>query len=396
MSTGKSLLELGRARFPGLDGLRALAALGVLLHHLEQARFTYGFPNCWAYAAVTRLGSLCVSFFFVLSGFLITWLLLEERRDAGAISIKKFYLRRVLRIWPLYFLIVALGFFVLPHLRAYDFPGDQSAGRFFWEKLLLYVSFSPHVASAVFPPEHYAGVLWSVGVEEWFYLGWPLILLALFRPLGIAAVSFCVIGVLLVIRVALIIVVLRLGQSHAATEEFFRPLLEFFTQLRFDCMAFGALGAVALYRLRDAQAPALDAFLLRPLFSRQMQIVVFSFLALCLLSGKDFFLLDQQVYSVLFLFVIVNVGANRETMLRFDNGVLRHLGKISYGIYCFNWIAIVAAIGLVRWMFTSAESVPAQVSLQLLAIALTILAAQLSYWILERPFLALKTRPWAA
>src|SRR6266850_3985807 len=90
--------------FPGLNGLRFLAALTVVLYH---ASFSFEYAGIPQYDYLVRLnlqtGFLCVVFFFVLSGFLITYLLLAEEAETGEIYVRGFYLRRVLRIWPLYY-----------------------------------------------------------------------------------------------------------------------------------------------------------------------------------------------------------------------------------------------------------------------------------------------------
>ena len=92
-----------------------------------------GLPNVYDKPAVYELGRLSVTLFFVLSGFLITYLLLVEKQRSGQIAVRRFYLRRILRIWPLYFLVVLASFLLLPHLDAFQVPrytdGDGRALR---------------------------------------------------------------------------------------------------------------------------------------------------------------------------------------------------------------------------------------------------------------------------
>src|SRR5258706_15966300 len=101
---------MSKVQFPNLNGLRFLAASGVVVHHIEQVKYLYGLPNVWTDLAMAKLGGLCVSLFFVLSGFLITFLLMEEKKLYQTISVGKFYVRRMLRIWPVYFIVAILGF----------------------------------------------------------------------------------------------------------------------------------------------------------------------------------------------------------------------------------------------------------------------------------------------
>src|SRR4051812_33341468 len=98
-----------RTHFPGLDGLRGLGALSVIPAHIEQLKTSFGFDAVFWFPIHAKIG---VVLFFTLSGFLITFLLLRERQLRGRISIARFYRRRMLRIWPLYFLIVLSSLFV--------------------------------------------------------------------------------------------------------------------------------------------------------------------------------------------------------------------------------------------------------------------------------------------
>ncbi len=121
-------MENNKVYFPGLNGLRFYAAFAVVITHIELIKSFQGYPTFWVENSgnnltlrsiiqkfVFELGSLGVYFFFVLSGFLITYLLLVEKAKTKTVAVKKFYVRRILRIWPLYYLIVILGFFVIPY-----------------------------------------------------------------------------------------------------------------------------------------------------------------------------------------------------------------------------------------------------------------------------------------
>ena len=90
-----------RVYFPNLNALRFAAALMVIVYHLERLKMRYGLPNRAVKSVIETLGPLGVVLFFVLSGFLITYLLLVEVRGTGTVNVRDFYLRRILRIWPL-------------------------------------------------------------------------------------------------------------------------------------------------------------------------------------------------------------------------------------------------------------------------------------------------------
>lgn len=170
-----------KVTFPNLDGLRFFCFLAVFLFHgfhTESAEIA----SSSSYRAVRLLfrhGDLGVNFFFVLSGFLITFLLLAEKRRHGGIHVGYFYTRRVLRIWPLYFACVAFGFLGFPALkRLAGVEPNENANP------VMYILFLGNfdVIRSGLPDAGVLGVLWSVAVEEQFYLAWPLLLAAV--PLG--------------------------------------------------------------------------------------------------------------------------------------------------------------------------------------------------------------------
>ncbi len=158
---------------PGLNGVRFWAAFLVLLDHLELFKPYFGITQFWSEAQSAHLGRTGVTVFFVLSGFLITYLLLKEK-ELGGIGIRNFYVRRILRIWPLYYLIVALCFFVAPYIGILQVEGyAEAVHNDLAAKLFLFVAMMANVAFVLLPTVPFGNVLWSVAVEEQFYLFWP-------------------------------------------------------------------------------------------------------------------------------------------------------------------------------------------------------------------------------
>ncbi|MGH9759545.1 MAG: acyltransferase family protein, partial [Blastocatellia bacterium] len=150
-----------RIFFPNLDGLRFCAFFLVYLSHG---------------LLIGRLGDIGVSFFFVLSGFLITYLILAEVDATGSVDVKAFYIRRILRIWPLYYAVVVFAFLIYPALKhAAGFPGYIDTG-----KPLLYFAFLGNFDVINLGSGRGAlstNITWSVCIEEQFYLIWPLLFL---------------------------------------------------------------------------------------------------------------------------------------------------------------------------------------------------------------------------
>lgn len=154
--------------FPGLNGLRAIAALAVVISHTTMALNDFNLDST-IFGALEdgrpkgiNLASYGVSVFFVLSVFLITYLLLAEKK-VQEIDIKKFYLRRLLRIWPLYYLYFIIALLVLYYL------GQELK----LNTLLLYIFFAANVPYIVDTKLLFLDHYWSLGVEEQFYLFWP-------------------------------------------------------------------------------------------------------------------------------------------------------------------------------------------------------------------------------
>lgn len=151
------------ARLPSLDGLRGISILFVIAHHLMGARGTP--PVIGGVAHALALGTLGVRIFFVISGFLITTLLRDEWQRSGGISLKQFYVRRTLRIFPPFYAYVAVvAVLVAVGVIAVN-PGD------FLHAVTYTMNF--HIGSAGW----YLGHSWSLSIEEQFYLLWPALLL---------------------------------------------------------------------------------------------------------------------------------------------------------------------------------------------------------------------------
>ena len=162
-------------RIPSLDGLRALSIALVLLAHLMGTQHFAAVPELGRW----QLGNLGVRVFFVISGFLITTLLLEEMDRSGTVSLRQFYLRRLFRIFPAFYAFCAV-LFVLHEARIIELgPGDLVAA-------VTYTMNYHHDRS------WYAGHLWSLSVEEQFYLFWPAILVFAGRRGGLRVAMLAV------------------------------------------------------------------------------------------------------------------------------------------------------------------------------------------------------------
>ena len=360
--------------FPNLNGLRFIAAFMVIIYHIGQFKFIFGTNPDWetSSTALHSMGGLGVLLFFTLSGFLITYLLLEEERVTGSIDIKQFYIRRVLRIWPLYFLVFILAYFTLTHISFFDFPGYYPGKFDAAEVCLLFVFFMSNVFLAAYGIIPYASQTWSVAVEEQFYLVWPLLLkTSRNKMLSI----FMVIGFIVFVRVALFLGVFDF-LSFAGT------LKVFWSLFSIDCMAIGGIMSVLLFR----KSPFLKYFLNLPVF-------IFAVLALVLLVAFHIEIPIVSVYlkndllATLFAIVILNLAANPTLKNLLEFRWLDYLGKISYGLYMFHGIAIATSIKLL--LLCNAFN---DITVFMLSLLLTVLISHVSYRYFEGPFLKLKNK----
>lgn len=367
--------------FPGLHGLRFFAALAVVVAHVELLKSYHGYSNLADNLAVYELGRIAVTFFFVLSGFLITYLLLEEKRETGTVAIRKFYVRRIFRIWPLYYLVVFLAFMVIPHVKGLAIPSTAVAGGDHQASILtLFLLLLPQVALSLYPPFPYAEPLWSIGVEEQFYLFWPL-LMARFRNVLPLAIAIAVGGM-----------AVKAGAlAYASTSRdpsrlpFWNHFIDYFYFNRFECMAIGAVGAWLVFERKEG--------VLRFLFSKPVQILTYLFTAMAVFTTRGKPILQYGLHSVLFCIVILNVAVNEGSLLKLRAPVFTLLGNISYAMYLLHEIAIGAVMhGIGVASGTRFDGLAPNAALYAGGIIVTIGVSMLVYRFYETPFLRWKDR----
>ena len=361
--------------FKNLHGFRFLAAALVIASHVELFKRRMGIKNAWDNKFFFEAGSAGVDFFFVLSGFLITTLLLSEMKYEGKVDIKKFYMRRILRIWPLYYLVLIVCYCIVPYLSVFNIPGySEHIQMDFWPKFLLSFFFMPNAALAFFEHIPYAAPLWSVGVEEQFYLFWPLLIVATKKTLR----NILLFIFLLIALKGGIVFLGRFGQDGAIWER----VKDFFVATRMECMGIGALGAYLVYSNRFKYAlssnyAALGAILLLPLvFIHAQSLMGFHHL----------------VFSVLFLFIIINGAINTRTFIRLENPILNWLGNISYGLYLWHCLCIGFVLNTLLTTGIKMEGVFFNLILYFITFLVSILVSSLSYKYFELFFLERKKK----
>jgi peptidoglycan/LPS O-acetylase OafA/YrhL len=359
--------------FPNLNGIRCIAALLVVFHHLEQAKHSFGIYNFYEYPIIQHAGRLGVGLFFVLSGFLITYLLLDERGRFGNVDAKKFYLRRVFRIWPIYFLIIGLSFFVFPHLDLLNFPGTaEKLQVHVTERLVLLTLVLPNFAFVLYDLPYWCAQTWSIGVEEQFYYLWPWLIKYPKRRLMIV-----------VLFLAITAGILYLGLLYLDPTRDIRDAIigTFIGQFRIQTMALGGFCAYLVYYDKTA--------ILNFIFKKQTQYIVYTLLLILFLSGIHFFGF-LELYAIFFGFFVLNVSCNKNSVINLENPVMNHLGKVSYGLYIYHVFVIVVIINFLRIYVPELTAGTYHILLYILTLAGSVLVASLSYSFFEKPLLSYK------
>jgi peptidoglycan/LPS O-acetylase OafA/YrhL len=339
---------------PSLDGLRAVSIALVLLAHLVSDRW---FP-----------GGFGVLTFFVISGFLITRLLLAEFKARATISLGSFYLRRILRLYPavLVYTAVVTAVYLIAAPNLIDWPEPMSA--LFYYANYLFVYYNVQHVQVTMPFTHF----WSLSIEEQFYIFFPaILLLCRGRAAAIAAVAAAVCAIALALR---IYGALR-HPELLGTEYFYLR-----TEMRMDSIAFGVLIAAACDLPRGRR---LILWLVRP-----VPVIIALLIAVACFADREPFFRETARYTLLAAAIAIGLcavvfgqryaAANR--ILNSRPAVW--VGRLSYSLYVWH----LATAEVIRHYFAS---LPHPV-VAALALAACVIAAALSYYGLERPLIGLR------
>jgi peptidoglycan/LPS O-acetylase OafA/YrhL len=356
---------------PELDALRFAAFLGVFLYHAmphdASAYEPAGLFAPWI-AAVFRSGSFGVDLFFALSAYLITSLLVREKEIRGSLDVTSFYLRRILRIWPLYFgfLVLAISLTCLG-FRSQNLTAPYIAG---------YAALAGNWVYAAYGLPHSVAIpLWSVSIEEQFYLLWPLAIRSCSRRMiACAACALLIAGSCC--TAALMLLTNRTPQGYA---------LEYNTFARLAPIALGILlalrfahGTVSISPIKRAGLFSLGAATW-VIVSRYCEFNVHG--PAKLLDN----MLGRPAIALGAIAILVATAGARGFLI---NRVTLYFGKISYGLYVIHAFGLLVAMKLL-----GQHRVPlATLVVAVAGLFITIALAAVSYRWLEAPFLSLKER----
>jgi len=341
--------RLQSPHIPALDGLRAVAVFLVIFYHFGFA----GVP-----------GAHGVMIFFVLSGFLITWLLIKEDERTGDVSLTGFYKRRVLRIFPAFY-VYWLLLVALLLATGKSIPWAHAWSSFFYT--------SNYYVALNGDPSNGFSHTWSLAIEEQFYLLWPC--LFLFWRANLKKMAQFLVALILAVWVYRAVLCFVFGVDQAYIYAAFDTRLD---HLMVGCLLAVVLKLGALERLwRAASAHA------------ALPLVTVALLILSIYAGNAYVPRYRDVFGFAFEPLLIAILMAQLIALSdtapwrwTERPAIRFLGRISYSLYLYQQITLYPvrkALG----------SYPVVVQLAA-AVLVTVAVAALSYYVVERPFLRLK------
>jgi peptidoglycan/LPS O-acetylase OafA/YrhL len=356
----------------GLDGLRFIGSTIILLHHVEGAKGVFGLPGHKDSFLETGTGQAAMTLFFVLSGFLISFILLREKKSTGNINLSRFYKKRILRIWPLYYFMVIFGVTVFFHSSLFRYPDTPpTLTTAHYPVLLLYFFNLSNLIlffDVTIRPLKY---LWTMGVEEQFYSFWPVFT----KKVG-GFFKACIVFIVIKSSLKLVVVILE-HVLPLNTEQFalLKNIEQFLFVTRFEVFAIG--GIAAFFFLEQKQK------ILGLIYRRDAQILNLVMLVACFPLTMHF----QFVHfflAVNFSVLILNTVNNPKALFVLDFKITNYLGKISYGIYIYQMPMRALFMNLLKPYYTEQNSLVWNIEYYGATILATILVASLSYEFVEK------------
>ncbi len=360
--------------FKNLNALRFIAALIVLISHIGQFGSFLGISTKFTpHIKAPAAGETGVLLFFVLSGFLITYLLLTEKKIFSTVNVLAFYKRRALRIWPLYFLIITLALFVLPFVNILQYQGYDKLAV--WQslplKVLFYCFLLPNIVLDFIGLVPYAAHTWTIGAEEQFYFIWPFLIKKSKNILQLC------LSVLIVYIVFGLFINVYKDSSKISTIAY-----NLWLHFPISCMAIGGIYAWFIFN-----NSAVNTGVRQFIFSKVFQIFALTITLLLVGFKINFAWCNRELYAVMLGYVVCNFAANPKPLFNMEYKALVYLGKISYGIYMFHPLAIACA-----YRICHAVGITNSIVLYSLSIGLSLLLAMVSWHTLEHYFVKKKVK----
>jgi peptidoglycan/LPS O-acetylase OafA/YrhL len=362
--------------FPNLDGLRFIAFFAVFVHHSLIVKCFSANPESEMskFVMAQKLnGALGVNLFFVLSGFLITFLLINEKSLFAKVHVPGFYMRRILRIWPLYFLMVLAGFVVFPLIKKLTggIPDETHTAGWY----MFFVSNFQMIQKG-FADSSILNVLWSVGVEEQFYIVWPLVLAFVPAKHLVKAFAVLLAGTL----------VFRAFNAAEGQVIYYHSIAVFG-----DMVIGGLLAYLAFYHPPFVKTLAqMPRKLIAAVYAAGLLIILFNYK---IFTTPALHVAERYVYALFFAFVIAEQNYAQHSLFKLANNTfLSRWGNYTYGLYCLHTIGLLGAhIASEKILKLSNPWLIMGIDFTL-GLGLSMTMAYISYRFFESPFLKLKNK----
>lgn len=345
--------------YPSLDGLRAIAVTLVFLHHFNSTVFS--------------LGWIGVNLFFVLSGFLITTVILNSVTQPN--FFKNFYIRRTLRIFPLYYLAIIIFLIILPYWSSKEIyiSSKETFWYFFFYVQNVYISIKGANAG-------YLGHFWTLAVEEQFYILWPLIVFLNYKN-----TKRLIVVTLIGISTAIIL------REYLIFTQVSKLFVNVFTFTNVDSLLLGSLLAI-LHHTKNA-----DWIIKRMKYAVLLSVVFFSLFLVSYSFGyleafKGTFLSVSFGSFIFYLFY--HDETNTPTIISnlFMNKILQNIGKWSYGFYVWHYPIILICMPKAHLVLNFLPPLIKESVLCFMLFLITTFVSALSYNYFEKYFLKLKSK----
>jgi peptidoglycan/LPS O-acetylase OafA/YrhL len=355
-------MNTNKRQFHTFDALRFFSFLIVFISHVPS-------PESSLYNYFSKSGGLGVSFFFVLSGFLITYILLFEKNANNQINLKHFFVRRILRIWPLFYLMILFAFLTPYILNLLHFRSSNDGYNPDWLASSLFLENYKMMFTQSFPNISPLRVMWSICVEEHFYILWGIAIYFI----SIKKINLLIISSILLANISRVIYFYKGIDS-----------LDIFTNI--DYFAYGSIPAIMLVKYKN------------PFKKIENIPVQIKYLVLCFTIALIFIipninfnikhLLYPIILGLLFSFIIACTITEKKNIIISENSIFSKLGKYTYGLYLYHTIVI----NLFLQIFKRLKYDLNWYSIGFIALSFTIILSFLSYNYFELFFLNLKKR----
>lgn len=360
--------------FENLEGWRFFSFLAVFLFHSFHTNYSeIKLNHLYIFLkGLFKNGSLGVNFFFVLSGFLITYLLIQEKKQHATINIKKFYLRRILRIWPLFYFCVFFGFLIFPILK--NMLGQVSNET---ANIYLYLTFlnSFDLFLNGLADCSTLGVLWSVSIEEQYYLVCPLILYLL--PISRYKLAYS-----MVIAISLVF------RSFYLNSPIY---LEYHT---LSCIGDLAVGGIcACWASNETNIIKINNWSKYFIIGIYLLVFILFFTRQHLHLPILLLIFERLIIAILFGLIILEQNFAQNSFFKMKQCKwATNWGKYTYGLYCLQFIGILIAITITNMLKINTKVWQVFLIDFPLSFGITMFLAYFSYHFYEQPFLKLKNR----